>query len=62
MRSYQDKIDAAEQEIQRRRETMARLTGSAQAVQERLFTVPCAMGMRDTRLTYRELFNGRYPF
>ena len=36
MRSYQDKIDAAEQEIQRRRETMARLTGTAQVVQERL--------------------------
>ena len=36
VRSYQDKIDAAEQEIQRRRETMARLTGTAQVVQERL--------------------------
>lgn len=38
------------------------LSHPLQAVQERLFTVPCAMGMRDTRLTYRELFNGRYPF
>ena len=38
------------------------LSHPLQAVQERLFTVPCAMGMRDTRLTYRELFNGMYPF
>ncbi len=38
------------------------LSHPLQAIQERLFTVPCIMGMRDTPLTYRELFNGRYPF
>ncbi|MCT4535886.1 YcaO-like family protein [Halodesulfovibrio sp.] len=41
---------------------LQQLSHPLQVTQERLFTVPCTMGRRATPLTYRELFNGRYPF
>ncbi|MUM78837.1 TOMM precursor leader peptide-binding protein [Pseudodesulfovibrio sp. F-1] len=41
---------------------LQQLSHPIQAVQDRLFTVPCTMGFREKPLKYKELFNGRYPF
>lgn len=41
---------------------LQQLSHPLQVTQERLFTVPCTMGRRDTPLSYQQLFNGRYPF